>query len=624
MLTTNTLLQNRYRIIRPLGQGGMGVVYEAVDVRFDSQVAIKQSFFTDEKLCKQFEREAHLLNRLRHPAMPKVTDHFTEGGSQFLVMDFVTGEDLGEKLGKGQNFSPETVLRWADQMLDALEYLHSQAPPVLHRDIKPPNLKLTADGRIILLDFGLAKGKTGQQTTVMTSQTLVGYSLAYSPLEQILKVDERWAVFLGVHHAEKVRKAIEKPVDARSDLYALGATLYHLITGAAPHDAPQRAMPVWSGQPDPLRPAHLVNKDVSPAVSQALAEAMSLDSERRPPSAAKMRERLRQAQRSPGLETTPATDGEKEYVIQTLKETHRDERKLNVTPPPTSMWGWIIGIGLIAFGAIIMAIALTNGNPPKKPTGNTTPTPTINTGGMNTGKMRTPTPSPTPTATPGDITVSPNGQNSSISSAIKSASPGARILVEPGTYYESITIDKDVEIVGKGDGSKIIIECGNANCIAMQTDRATVRNLTVRLRAVDTNVKRVAVYIPQGQLELEDCYITSNSLSGIEITGSTANLIIRRCVIYDSNGAGILFADNAKGLVEDSYIYGNFMSGIVIRNGAEATIRRSQINQNKEVGVYIYANGLGRVSNSDLTGNGRGAFYIESGSQVYRSKNTED
>lgn len=622
MLATNTILQNRYRIVRPLGRGGMGIVYEAIDERFDSQVAIKQSFFTDEKLCKQFEREARLLNHLHHPAMPKVSDHFMEGGSQFLVMQFIGGKDLGELLSKRQNFSPEFILKWANQLLDALEYLHTQTPPVLHRDIKPPNLKLTANGQIILLDFGLAKGKAGQQTTVMTSQTLVGYSLAYSPLEQILKVDERAAVLLSYQHPEKVRNAIEKPVDARSDLYALGATLYHLVTGVMPLDALQRALPVWSGQPDPLRPAHVINKNVSPAVSKVLAEAMNLDSEHRPPSAAKMREQLSRTQRSPELGTTVATDGEKEYVIQTLKETHRDERRINVTPPSpgNSMWGWIIGIGLIAFGAIIMAIALTNDNPPKNPPGYSTPTPTIDLRGKNTGGTRTPTPAPTPTAPPVDITVSSkgNGQYSSISSAITSASSGARILVEPGTYYESIIIVKDVEIVGKGDGTKIIIECAVENCIEMQTNRAVIRNLTVRLRTFDENLEKVAVYIPRGQLILEDCSITSNSLSGIHITGSIANPIIRRCEIYDSNGAGIVFADNAKGIVEDSSIYGSFLNGIEIRNGAEATIRRSQINQNKGVGVFVHTNGLGRVIDSDLSGNEGGTLKFESGSQLYK------
>jgi serine/threonine protein kinase len=117
MLAPNTILQNRYRIIRQLGQGCMGTVYEAIDERLDNTVALKESHFTDERLRKQFEREARLLARLRHPAMTRVIDHFSEGDGQFLVMDFIAGEDLWEMLKRnGGAFPPDKVLGWADQI----------------------------------------------------------------------------------------------------------------------------------------------------------------------------------------------------------------------------------------------------------------------------------------------------------------------------------------------------------------------------------------------------------------------------------------------------------------------------------------------------------------------------
>ncbi len=155
MLSPDTVLQSRYRIVRKLSAGGMGTVYEAIDLRFNSQIALKETHFTEEALRKQFEREAHLLYKLRHPAIARVIDHFVEHDGQFLVMDYVEGEDLWEKLEhKGDAFPVEDVLRWADQLLDALDYLHSQDPPIIHRDIKPQNLKLTSRNQIILLDFG--------------------------------------------------------------------------------------------------------------------------------------------------------------------------------------------------------------------------------------------------------------------------------------------------------------------------------------------------------------------------------------------------------------------------------------------------------------------------------------
>jgi serine/threonine protein kinase len=143
----------------------MGAVYEAVDERLDTTVALKETLFSDERLRKQFEREARLLARMHHPALPRVSDHFSENEGQFLVMQFIAGEDLGEmmkdKRGKRGPFPVEQVLMWGDQLLDALDYLHTQEPQIVHRDIKPQNLKLTSRGQIILLDFGLAKGQTG-------------------------------------------------------------------------------------------------------------------------------------------------------------------------------------------------------------------------------------------------------------------------------------------------------------------------------------------------------------------------------------------------------------------------------------------------------------------------------
>src|SRR5918911_3535570 len=163
MLPPGTFLQGRYRIVRPLGQGGMGAVYEALDERLHRAVALKETLVEGEELRRAFAREARLLANLNHPALPKVIDHFSEGAGQYLVMEFIAGADLAQLLSeRGRPYPFETVLAWADELLDALEYLHGHEPPVIHRDIKPANLKLTPKGRVVLLDFGLAKGAAGQ------------------------------------------------------------------------------------------------------------------------------------------------------------------------------------------------------------------------------------------------------------------------------------------------------------------------------------------------------------------------------------------------------------------------------------------------------------------------------
>ncbi len=133
MLTTDTILQHRYRIVRPFGRGGMGAVYEAIDERLSRTLAIKETLVETDELRRAFEREARLLANLRHPALPKVLDHFSEAEGLFLVMEFIPGDDLGKMLEQqGHAFSPAEVLGWANQLLDALEYLHSLDPPVLH------------------------------------------------------------------------------------------------------------------------------------------------------------------------------------------------------------------------------------------------------------------------------------------------------------------------------------------------------------------------------------------------------------------------------------------------------------------------------------------------------------
>src|SRR5439155_26585256 len=126
---------------------GMGIVYEAKDQRLKCSVALKQSCFSDSRLEKAFEREARLLADLKHPALPKVMDHLTDESGQFLVMEYIPGDDLQEILLRDDRpFSIAKVMIWADQLLDALEYLHAHQPMILHRDIKPSNLKLSEHG----------------------------------------------------------------------------------------------------------------------------------------------------------------------------------------------------------------------------------------------------------------------------------------------------------------------------------------------------------------------------------------------------------------------------------------------------------------------------------------------
>ena len=204
-----------------------------------------------------------------------MSDHFNEGDGQFLVMQYIQGEDLFEMQGRRQSpFPPEDVLLWGDQLCDALDYLHTQDPQIIHRDIKPQNLKFTDRGQIVLLDFGLAKGSAGTMSVVTTSASIFGFTPNYAPLEQVQG--------LGT--------------DPRSDIYSLAATLYHLATSVKPPDALSRASAIVNGLPDPLAPANAVVGGVSSAMAFVLNKGMSQKRDERYISALAMRDALRAAE----------------------------------------------------------------------------------------------------------------------------------------------------------------------------------------------------------------------------------------------------------------------------------------------------------------------------------------
>lgn len=273
-LAPNTLIQNRYLVVQLIGKGGMGEVYLAVDQRLGSAIALKRMLFTDEEALGQaFEREAKTLARLRHPALTKVSDHFTENGMQYLVMEHISGDDLSKRLEVNQKpFPLSWVLFWADQLLDALAYLHSHEPPIIHRDIKPQNLKLTTDNHIILLDFGLAKDSVGE-TRLSTTGNVIAYTPNYASMEQIRGTG----------------------TTARSDIYALSATMYQLLSNVVPADALTRADSVLNSLPDPVTPLSDLNVEVLPAISNIVMKGISLSAEQRFANAKEMQMALREA-----------------------------------------------------------------------------------------------------------------------------------------------------------------------------------------------------------------------------------------------------------------------------------------------------------------------------------------
>jgi hypothetical protein len=275
-LAQNSMIQNRYLVVQMIGKGGMGEVYLAVDQRLGSAVALKRTMFKEnEGLATAFEREAKILGRLRHPVLPKVIDHFAEGPDQYLVMEHISGEDMGKRLETaGKPFPLSWVMFWSDQLLDALNYLHSHEPPIIHRDIKPENLKLTDDNHIVLLDFGLSKDfDSRSDTNSLGTGSVVGYSPYFASMEQVRGTG----------------------TDARSDIYSFSATIYQLLTNTMPADSLTRADAMLGGAPDPVQAISSINPEVSPAVSDVILKGLAVRQENRYATAAEMQKELRRA-----------------------------------------------------------------------------------------------------------------------------------------------------------------------------------------------------------------------------------------------------------------------------------------------------------------------------------------
>ena len=245
-LANGQILVRRYRIIELLGEGGFGAVYKAWDLSQERLCALKENRSASSASQNQFRREAQMLAGLQHPNLPRVTHHFElPDGGQYLVMDFVEGKDLSEVQAEtGGPVQEGKVLEWGRQTCDALIYLHSQKPPIIHRDIKPANLRLTARGEVFLVDFGLAKVFAAEEATTVGAR---GATRGYSPPEQ----------FAGGR------------TDERSDLYALGATLYNLLTAQVPVESMRRL------HTDPLPAPRSLNPNISARTEQVVLRAMA-------------------------------------------------------------------------------------------------------------------------------------------------------------------------------------------------------------------------------------------------------------------------------------------------------------------------------------------------------------
>ncbi len=391
-LTPGIMLQNRYRIVQPLGQGGMGAVYRAYDTRLNIEVAIKEMIpqpgLDPQTLAgfrQQFHQEAQVLALLDHPNLVRVTDYFEESGNAYLVMNFVVGENLNDVIARRGALPEPEVLAIAAQLLDALAYCHRKG--VIHRDIKPQNIIIRRDGRPVLVDFGLVK--LWDPNSPYTKTVVRGFGTpGYAPLEQYGRGS----------------------TDPRSDLYSLGATLYHALTGRVPLGVTDRV-----AFPHQFPSPRSVNPRISVRTEEAILRAMAIQPEARFRSAAEMAQAL-------GVTTTPMASSLPSAAIPAISEktgtvvlpTSPKASSADVLPAQWSFPAWIIwtavGAALFVFITTIIglfAVGLRLFTPPSSTPTAITPFPTP----MPSSSPQPQTPSPTSTPVPPDLVGTPIPQS---------------------------------------------------------------------------------------------------------------------------------------------------------------------------------------------------------------------
>ncbi len=322
-ITPGQILINRYRIVSLLAQGGFGAVYLAEDLNLGTRVAVKENLSTSEESTRQFNFEAKLLATLRHEHLPFVIDYFSiPGQGQYLVMEYIEGQDLQGWLERGA--LPEAqIIPIFEQVCDALAYLHAQNPPVIHRDIKPANIKITPTGKVKLVDFGIAKVYSASKRTTVGARAV---TQGFSPPEQYGRGG----------------------TDARSDIYALGATLYASLTGEVPLDGLQRQLGTA------LKSPRQINPSISPHIEAVILRAMAMRPEDRYRTVMEFKAALRAV--SEPTQVIPRTQKAEEFVTVPSPAVQVYSQEALSIPAPKEKKPW-----LAFLAGVLLVVCLLGG-----------------------------------------------------------------------------------------------------------------------------------------------------------------------------------------------------------------------------------------------------------------------
>ncbi|RMF28238.1 MAG: protein kinase [Cyanobacteria bacterium J083] len=589
------LIAGRYRVARLLSsKGGFGKTYE---VFHDHAVKVLKVLTNNHpKIVELFEQEARILKQLNHPGIPKGDSSFTyfprdaQEPLHCLVMEKIEGLDLEEYQNQRSSrpIDQELALEWLTQLMEILHVVHSHN--FFHRDIKPSNIILRPTGQLALIDFGAVRQVTA--TIIAGNQNTGVYTPGYAPPEQ----EKGYAV-------------------PQSDFYALGRTFVYLLTGKSPTD-----ITMYDRYNNELKWRETASasatqagevQGLNPAFADLLDEMMAERAKYRPANTTIIIEKLKkikaqtEATKAINQQQTSSTYPPPTVVSQPASQTPPTQPpSQGISSYPTQAEGKADIQPVYSRGNLDYISAQPQQLKPKSLSRRklltiagfssagvlaAAITKSLLSGGVQSSSS---------------ITVGQNGTGKyqTIRDAIANAQPGMIISLLPGTYRESIIISQPVELIANGEVGEVVIEGNGSDAIRMQTDTAKVKGVTIIGRAEGNN-SYFGVNIARGQLTLEDCDISSDSLSAIGVHGSTADPIIRNCKIHDSKQSGIYFYDNARGTVEDCEIFRNTTTEIAIDGNSNPVIRRCRIHDGKEAGILWRNSGQGLVEDCQIYNN---------------------
>ncbi len=662
-----------YHILDILGQGGMAAVFLAEHSKLKALRAIKMirsKWSSHPEFIERFNREARLLVHVMHPNLVQIHDFFEEYDHLFLVMTYVPGESLATRLKREGVIRAAGILPLVAQALDGLREAHRIG--IVHRDISPGNIMLmplkNGSERAVIIDFGIAKSVSEDDigTTLQLDLTQTG----------------RFLGKLQYCSPEQVRG---RRVDARSDIYSLGITLFRCLTGKLPFKG---KTPVDTLSMRTFRDAPLIS-DARPDLHfpSALTEIVRKATTKNP------LDRFQTAQefKSAIIEflhperVKPVEESTEKYLIQPDEDPDKTEL-LDESDPiwinelpfeirrERSKFPWIIAgtiiIGLLVFTGLALffvpelhlnrnpdASGTTQAHlPASEPASTKTPAKTILpqtsepearlsasgspepgiSGAAGTAfSTAAPTPAPdssfatatpyptvaegagwtiadsgvapevvspapsivaeptsSPVPTPVELFVSTDGGQDykSISEAVSAAAPGTIIHVLPGTYFESLRIDKKMEIRGGEDPGQVVVVSRQDSCLKFHSEEASVQGITFNCNVPSSRLC-YGVEIHTGVLSLTNCIVSSNSLACVAVLGKGASVRMNTCRIFNSSDVGVLFFDHGRGDMLDCDIYGNAFAGVLIMNASDPTIERCKIHDGHDAGIWVKSRG---------------------------------